>query len=96
MINRREFGRLYAERFGVTYKESDVVARRVFELLGSLLYEEKEDVTITGFGSFKHKTAKAKQVRHPASGKIITIPEKEFVKFIPSEQLVKKETVEEK
>ena len=45
-----------------------------------LLYEEKEDVVITGFGAFKHKKAKAKNVRHPSTGEMLVTPERDFVK----------------
>lgn len=90
MINRKQFGRILAERYGITYRDSDRLCRNVFELLGNLLYKEKEDVIITGFGSFRHKTAKEKKVRHPGTGEIIITPEREFIKFTPSELLEEK------
>ena len=49
MVNRKQFSRKFAERYGVTYQDADQICRNAFELLGSLLYEEKEDVVITGF-----------------------------------------------
>ena len=90
MISRREFGRLLAETYGVTYQTADKICRQVFELLGILLYEKKEDVTILGFGYFKHKTSKGKTLQHPRTGETMTIPDKVHVKFFPSEGLKSK------
>lgn len=87
MINRKQFGRIFAKRYGITYQDAEEICKNTFELLGELLYNQKEDIVINGFGSFKHKTAKAKNVRHPATGKIITTPEHDFIKFTLSETL---------
>ncbi len=87
MINRREFGRLFAETYGVTYQTADKMCRQAFELLGNLLFEQSEDVVISGFGSFRHKVAKPTVFRHPKTGEIVQIPEKTYVKFVPSEVL---------
>lgn len=91
MVNRKQFGRRLAKRYGITYQDADQISRNVFELLGAILYEEKEDVVITGFGAFKHKKAKAKNVRHPSTGELMVTPERDFVKFTPSELLDNKE-----
>lgn len=91
MINRKQFGRKFAEKYGVTYQDAEQICRNTFELLGILLYEEKEDVVISGFGTFKHKTAKPKKVRHPGTGEIIITPQRDFVKFTPSELLDSKD-----
>lgn len=91
MVNRRQFSRIFAERYGVTYQDADQICRNAFELLGILLYEENEDVVISGFGAFKHKKAKPKNVRHPGTGEMLITPERDFVKFTPSELLSIKE-----
>lgn len=87
MINRKQFSRKFAERYGVTYQDADQICRNAFELLGDLLYKNKDDVVISGFGSFRHKVAKAKKVRHPSTGEILITQERDFVKFTPSELL---------
>ena len=46
MVNRRQFSRKFAEKYGVTYQDADQICRNAFELLGILLYEENEDVVI--------------------------------------------------
>ncbi len=85
MINRKQLAKYLAERNEITYQDAEQICKSTFELLGALLYENKEDVAIQGFGTFKHKKAKAKKVRHPGSGDIITMPERDFVKFTPSQ-----------
>lgn len=88
MINGRQFSRKFAEKYGITYQDADQICRNAFELLGILLYKENEDVVIPRFGAFKHKTAKQKNVRHPSTGKMMITPERNFIKFTPSELLV--------
>ena len=91
MINRKQFSRMLAEKYGVTYQSAEQICKDIFELLGKVLYEDKEDVTISGFGSFKHKIAKAKKVRHPTTGEIVTTSERDYVKFIGSRTLSEKQ-----
>ncbi len=85
MINTTEFCREFAKAYGVSIKYSESVINGVFEFLGQKLFEDKEDVQIRKFGTFKHKTMAQKNVRHPASGKMVVVPERDVVKFIPSE-----------
>ncbi len=87
MVNRKQFGRGFAEAYGITYKSADQIVRDIFEYLGTVVFVEGEDLTIPGFGAFKHKTAKPKRVRHPATGEVVTKPARDFVKFTPSEML---------
>ena len=84
MLNAKEFSRRYAETYGVSYKHAITICNSVFALLGEVLYDDKEDVSIYGFGSFKRKEAAEKKVRHPATGEIITMPAREFIKFTPT------------
>ncbi|MCK5493343.1 MAG: HU family DNA-binding protein, partial [Candidatus Omnitrophica bacterium] len=49
-----------------------------------------ERVYFRDFGSFVKEKRKSKKVRHPKTGKIITIPEKTIVDFTPSEALINK------
>lgn len=83
-----EFGRLYAEVFGVSIEYGKEICNSVFALIGDVLYNRNEDLIIQGFGSFKHKQAKAKNVRHPSTGEIITMPPRDYIKFTPSESML--------
>lgn len=87
MINRKQFSRKFAEKYDYTYQSSEQFVKEIFECLAATIFEEGEDVTIPGFGSFKHRTARQKAVRHPVTGEIIMQPERDFVKFTPSELL---------
>ncbi len=91
MIHRRQFSRRFAEKYGVTYRDAYQICKNVFELLGILLYEEREDVVIDGFGGFKRKKVKPIAIRHPTTREIIVIPERDLVRFLPSELLSEKE-----
>ncbi len=89
MINGKELSKIYARKYGVSQRCAAEVCGSVFELLGDILYNEKEEVTIYGFGSFKQKTMAQKRARHPATGEIIVIPERRIIKFKPSDSLEK-------
>ncbi len=78
-----------SKRFFLTKAESK-------EIVQFLIDKITEDISnsqrfyLRGFGSFvKEKRAK-KRVRHPKTGKIITIPEHITVKFNPSKSLLEK------
>lgn len=90
MINRKQFSRKFAETYNVTYQMADQLCRDVFELVGKILYEDKEDINIQGFGTFKRKVAKPRNIRHPGTGEVSMVPGREFVKFTPSELLENK------
>jgi DNA-binding protein HU-beta len=49
--------------------------------------KRKEDVTITGFGTFKAVKSKARRGRNPYTGEPIKIKAKTRVKFVPGKAL---------
>lgn len=81
MKNMREFSRLFAEKYGLRYKDSTYVCKGVFQLLGELLYEQGEDVVLNNFGSFRHKKTAEKKAKHPITGEMVTIPPRDIIKF---------------
>lgn len=83
-MNKKELGRKYAEKFIVSYQVGEEIIENVFDLMGEIMFDEKEDLSIYGFGSFKHKTAKPKTVRHPSTGELMVIGERDYIKFIPT------------
>lgn len=87
MMKTSELYREYAKTYGVSIKYSESVIDSVFDLIAQILYEDKEDIQIRKFGTFKHKTMKPKVVRHPSTGELITMPERDVVKFAPSDTL---------
>jgi len=82
MINAKDFARAYSKQYGVPYKYAQHDCDKFWELLGKLLYEDKENITIYGVGAFKHKKNVARQVRHPGTKELITIPESRVIKFV--------------
>ena len=85
MINTTEFCREFAKTYGLSIKSSESIVNSVFEFLGQKLFEDKEDVLIRRFGTFKHKKMAEKTVRHPGTGELMVMPERDMVKFTPSE-----------
>ncbi len=85
MVNATEFSRKYAETYNVSKKYAAMICESIFSMLGEVLYEDGEDVVIAGFGSFRHKKTAPKRVRHPGTGEMMTIPERDVIKFNPSE-----------
>lgn len=88
MKKTSELYREYAKTYGVSIKYSESVINSVFDLIAQILYEDKEDIQIRKFGTFKHKTMKPKVVRHPGTGELITMPERDVVKFASSDTLL--------
>ena len=82
MINSQQFAKAYSERYGVPYEFAIHECKKFWELLGRFLYEDKADITIYGFGSFKQRIMNERNVMHPVSKEIITIPKCSRIKFI--------------
>lgn len=85
MITIKQFSRDYAEKYGLTYKASETLIESVFEYMGSVLFEQGEDIVIRRFGTFKHKKMSPKRVRHPGTGEMMTMPERNVLQFKRSE-----------
>ena len=85
MLNTRDFAKLYAEEYGVTWESAKNTCDSFWKLLSKLLYQEGQDVFIRRFGVFKHKRTPQTRVRHPVTGEIIAKPSRDVVKFKQSE-----------
>jgi DNA-binding protein HU-beta len=87
-MNQTDLARAIAKRFFLTQVESkeiiDFILSRITEDL-----KKGERVYFRGFGSFTKEKRSQKKVRHPKTGKIITIPERTTVDFDPSMDLIK-------
>lgn len=84
-MNRNDFVRLYAKTFGVTIEVASSLCKGMFNLMAKTLYEDEEDITINGFGSFKVKRKSEKRIRHPKTREFMIVPPKKFIKFTPSD-----------
>ena len=87
-MNQTELTLDIAKRFFLTQVES----REIIKFILSRITEELKKggrVYFRGFGSFTKEKRSSKKVRHPETGKIITIPERITVDFDPSKELLK-------
>lgn len=88
-MNEKILSEAIAKQFFLTKVES----KEIIKLLLSKITESlkiNQRATFRGFGSFSKQKRSAKKVRHPKTGKIITIPEHSTVTFNPSERLLTK------
>jgi len=69
-----------------TKKEAQMAVETIWETIKSSL-KKKEDVAISGFGTFRVKQTKARTGRNPKTGETIQIPAKRKVAFRASKEL---------
>jgi DNA-binding protein HU-beta len=74
-----------------TKKEAQAVVESLLKNI-SLALKKKEDVSLTGFGTFKVVKRRARKGRNPQTGEPIKIKASQKVKFVPGKAL--KEAVE--
>jgi DNA-binding protein HU-beta len=87
-MNQGELTLAIAKRFFLTQVESQEIIKFILaEITGNL--KKGERISLRGFGSFTKEKRSARKVRHPKTGKIITIPERTTVDFNPSQELLK-------
>ena len=86
-MNQGELALAIAKRFFLTQAESQEIIKFILaEITGDL--KKGERISLRGFGSFIKEKRSSRKVRHPKTGKIITIPERITVDFNPSEFLI--------
>ncbi len=86
-MNQGNLTRAIAKRFFLTQVESQEIIKFILgEITGDL--KKGKRISLRGFGSFTKEKRSSKKVRHPKTGKIITIPERITVDFNPSESLI--------
>jgi len=69
-----------------TKKEAQEIVEAVWDSIKSSL-KKKEDVAISGFGTFRVKQTKARTGRNPKTGETIQIPAKKKIAFRASKEL---------
>ena len=86
-MNQGELTLAISKRFFLTQTESGEIIKFILaEITGGL--KKGERISLRDFGSFNKEKRSSKKVRHPKTGKIITIPERITVDFNPSEFLI--------
>ena len=86
-MNQGELTRAIAKRFFLTQVESREIIKFITAKITEDLKKGKK-VSLRGFGSFIKQKRSSKKVRHPKTGKIITIPEKITIDFNPSKSFL--------
>ena len=86
-MNQGELTLAIAKRFFLTQVESQEIIKFIQTEITEDL-RKGERVSLRGFGSFNKEKRSSRKVRHPETGKIITIPERITVDFNPSEFLI--------
>jgi len=87
-MNQKKLTRAIAKRFFLTHVESKEIIEFILTQITEDLRKGKR-VYFRGFGSFTKEKRSSKKVRHPATGKIITIPARITVAFTPSKCLLR-------
>ena len=86
-MNQKELILAIAKRFFLTQVESgDIIKFILSEITEELKKGEK--ISFRNFGSFTKERHKSRKVRHPKTGRIITIPERTTIDFNPSKLLL--------
>ena len=86
-MNQGDLTLTVSKRFFLTQTEAGEIIKFILaEITGDL--KKGERISLRGFGSFIKEKRSSRKVRHPETGKIITIPERITVDFNPSESLI--------
>ena len=84
-MNKAQLVEAIAEKTTTKKEAQDMVDTLLDTIKGSL--KKKEDVAISGFGTFKVKQTKARMGRNPKTGETIQIPAKKKIAFRASKDL---------
>lgn len=88
-MNQQELTNAIAKRFFLTKTESREIIKFILDKITNDL-KTGERFYLRGFGSFVKEKRASKKVRHPETGKIITIPARITIDFNPSKILIEK------
>lgn len=84
-MNKAQLVDLVAAKTATKKEAGQIVDTILDSIKGSL--KKKEDVAISGFGTFRVKQTKARQGRNPKTGETIQIPAKKKIAFRASKEL---------
>jgi len=86
-MNQGELTLAISKRFFLTQTEAGEIIKFILTEITREL-KKGERISLRGFGSFNKEKRSSRKVRHPKTGKIITIPARITVDFNPSESLI--------
>lgn len=85
-MNKTGIIRRVARKYGMTTDDTAAWFDAFIDILGEVVTED--DITIYGFGSFRHVDRAPRTGRNLATGEPIKIPAKTIIKFEPSKKLL--------
>lgn len=94
-MNRADFIKLFAKKFEIPQTMAKEMCFAVFETLSEQLDNSNENIHIYGLGTFKHEKRKSKVLRHPKTGELMTIPERDIITFKRAELKAQDESEDE-
>lgn len=78
----------FAKECGVTLNNAEAIIDSVFDVLGHLLYEEGENVSVGKFGHFRQAIRKGRKIIRPDNGEEMVYNDKRCVKFIQPQSTI--------
>jgi DNA-binding protein HU-beta len=84
-MNKAQLVEVIAAKTATKKEAQQIVDTILDSIKGSL--RKREDVAISGFGTFRVKQTKARQGRNPKTGETIQIPAKKKIAFRASKEL---------
>jgi len=87
-MNQGELALAISKRFFLTQTEAGEIIKFILAEI-TRDFKKGERISLRGFGYFTKEKRSSRRVRHPKTGKIITIPERITIDFNPSEFLIK-------
>ena len=81
-MNKNDITRMAVRHSGLTIKDEQCAIDAFLCAISDILREDKE-VVIPDFGRFSAYMRKERQVQHPKTGEIITVPASKRIRFKP-------------
>ena len=87
-MNKKGIVRKVARKYGMSTDDTAAWFDAFIDVLGEVVTED--DVTIYGFGSFKHIDRAPRVGRNVLTGESVYIPARKIIKFEPSKKLMER------
>ena len=85
-MTKADFISKVSEKTGFSKKDAEKAVNAFMDVVKDAL-KDGEKVSLVGFGTFEVVQRAERKGRNPQTGKVINIPSKKTVKFVPSKKL---------
>lgn len=75
------------EQLGLNKREAREMVDAFFEIITRALSESRQDVLLSGFGSFRIRHKASRPARNPRTGEVVPVSERRVVTFHASRKL---------